>query len=102
MTRDEAIAFLKAHGLSAAERTWSMGDTIEVPIGSASIHAGITVHPDVLWLLEDGVPLRWYLIRVVRQRESRTEFRSLEAACAAALELSGRAKSTNDSASLHG
>jgi hypothetical protein len=87
MTRDEAIAFLKAHGISAEQRSWAMGDTIEVPLGSAKIHTGITAYPDVLWLLEDGVPLRWYLVRIIQQRESRTEFQSLEAACAAAADL---------------
>jgi hypothetical protein len=94
MTRDQAITFLKARGVSAEQRRWAMGDTIEVPLGSAKIHAGITVYPDVLWLLEDGVPLRWYLVRIIQQRESRTEFQSLEAACAAALDLSKRAEPT--------
>lgn len=87
MTRDEAIAFLNARGVSAAERTWAMGDTIQVLVGPAENHGGITTHRGVFWLVEDGVPAQWSLVRIVRQRESRTKFESLADACAAAAEL---------------
>jgi hypothetical protein len=94
MTRDQAVTFLEARGVSAKQRRWAMGDTIEVPLGSPTIQAGITIYPDVVWLLEDGVPPCWYLVRIIMQRESRAEFESLEAACNEALELSRRAERT--------
>jgi hypothetical protein len=96
MTRDEAVVFLTTHGVRAERRTWAMGDTIQVLVGAARNYGGITAYEDILWLLEDGAPPRWYLVRFINLRDSRTEFGSLAEACVAALELSRPAEPMPD------
>jgi hypothetical protein len=85
-TRAEAIAFLRAAGLGASPRDWSLGESIVVPAGTRSEHRGIELHSRVLYIHPSGAD--WIVSELsTTSREIRTS--SLADACRVTLDLVG-------------
>lgn len=87
MTKDEAVAFLRARGFHAFEREWAMGETIGVASEPNGTAQGITVYARIVYIARQ--PNGWVVeeLDATPSAHRTAEPKSLEAACADAVSL---------------
>ena len=71
MTRDDAIAALRAAGLDARPRDWSFGETIAIPVGERRADDTVSAYDNVVYLYprDDG---GWNLLDLQRPDPAET------------------------------
>jgi hypothetical protein len=84
----DAIEYLRARGVPASRRVWSLGDTIVVPFEPSRVeHEGaIVTYRFIVWLAP-AAGGSWDLLQPVSQFLRRVSFDSLERACEGALRI---------------
>jgi len=89
----EAMEYLQSHGLQPSRRTWSLGVTLEIPLGQPQDSDGILVYPNVVWLVahRDGT---WHLVERIQLRQQHRVFSVLADACSAVVERHARGRIT--------
>lgn len=83
MNRDEAIEWLRARGVNASKRDWSLGASIFIPASPPRRSGEITCYAHVFYLYP-STNGSWILLKLA-EFESETPYPDLESAAQAAV-----------------